>query len=319
MYIQFKLYGIASVSKEAPDIIGRNGIKAFKKKCVWMSWAQNMIHCCSALPIIPTDPLLQLMEHLLNWLIVGWVWWKKAIAHATVIRGEIYGIPSQLVSYRSVIMFRVSIEWWMLALSIRITLLVPGKGFIRSSKPLINWRKVIALKEPSIMFACRIPSWQMAGRTEYLQCRYQPPLDDSVLWIVLTGCLSHMQKPLEPSYHNTTNRILCSCFGSQQLPRQSKRAASNHIVVLYPGIVHVSGNRVGEQFSIAAEHEENTLTSLLKQILRTRLCVMPFRCIYLQREDSEILMPCSSSSSCNSSRYRSGCCSRTPRRYYIDV
>jgi hypothetical protein len=128
-----------------------------------------------------------------------------------------------------------------------------------------------------------------------------------------------MQKPLEPSYHNTTNRILCSCFGSQQLPRQSKRAASNHIVVLYPGIVHVSGNRVGEQFSIAAEHEENTLTSLLKQILHTRLCVMPFRCIYLQREDSEILMPCSSSSSCNSSRYRSGCCSRTPRRYYIDV
>jgi hypothetical protein len=71
MYIQFKLYGIASVSKEAPDIIGRNGIKAFKKKCVWMSRAQNMIHCCSALPIIPTDPLLQLMEHLLNWLIVG--------------------------------------------------------------------------------------------------------------------------------------------------------------------------------------------------------------------------------------------------------
>ena len=181
MYIQFELYGIASVSKEALDIIGRNGIKAFKKKCVWMSRAQNMIHCCLALPIVPTDPLLQLVEHLLNWLTVGWVWWKKAIAHATIIRGEIYGIPSQLVSYCSVIMFRVSIEWWMLALSIRITLLVPRKGFIQLSKPLINWRKVIALKEPSTMFACRIPSWQMTGRTEYLQCWYQPSLDDSIL------------------------------------------------------------------------------------------------------------------------------------------
>src|SRR5258705_7908908 len=124
-----------------------------------------------------------------------------------------------------------------------------------------------------------------------------------------------MPKPLEPSYHNTTNRILCSCFGSQQLPHQLKRAALNRIVVLYPGIVHVSGDHIGKRFLIAAKHEAHTLTSLLKQILCTRLCVMPFRCIYLQREDSEILMCCSSSSSFNSSRYRSGCCSRTPRRY----
>ena len=117
---------------------------------------------------------------------------------------------------------------------------------------------------------------------------------------------------------HVSRSLLCSCFGSQQLPRQLKEAASNHIVVLYPRIVHVSGNHVGEQFLIAAEHEANTSISLLKQILHTCLCVMPFRCIYLQREDSEILMPCSSSS-CNSSRYRCGCCSRTLRRYYIDV
>ena len=134
-----------------------------------------------------------------------------------------------------------------------------------------------------------------------------PQFVKSFLWYQGTGQI------------HVSGSLLCSCFGSQQLPHQSKRAASNHIVVLYPGIVHVSGNRVGKQFLLAAEHEANTLTSLLNQILRTRLCVMPFRCIYLQREDSEILMPCSSSSSCNSSRYRSGCCSRTPRRYYIDV
>jgi hypothetical protein len=41
MYIQSKLYGIASVSKEALNIISRNRIKAFKKKCVWISWAQK--------------------------------------------------------------------------------------------------------------------------------------------------------------------------------------------------------------------------------------------------------------------------------------
>ncbi|KIM81298.1 hypothetical protein PILCRDRAFT_89253 [Piloderma croceum F 1598] len=81
---------IASISEKALNIIGRNGIEAFKKKYVWMSWAQNTIHCYLALPIVPMDPLLQLMEHLLNWLIVG------------------------------------------------ITLLVPGKGFIWLSKPLIN-------------------------------------------------------------------------------------------------------------------------------------------------------------------------------------
>jgi hypothetical protein len=55
-------------------------------------------------------------------------------------------------------MSRVSLEWWILALSRRITLLIPGNGFIRSSKPLMNWRKVIALKEPSTIFACKIPS-----------------------------------------------------------------------------------------------------------------------------------------------------------------
>ena len=57
---------------------------------------------------------------------------------------------------------RVSCEWWMLALFRRMTLLVPGKGFMWSSKPQMNWHKVIVLKEPSTIFAYRTPSWEMA-------------------------------------------------------------------------------------------------------------------------------------------------------------
>jgi hypothetical protein len=72
-------------------------------------------------------------------------------------------------THRSSIICSVSLEWCILALSIKITLFGSGNGFIRSRRESIKCRKVIALKEPSTMLTCRTPSKLMTGKTEYLK------------------------------------------------------------------------------------------------------------------------------------------------------
>jgi hypothetical protein len=177
-------------------------IKSFKKKLKRVVGSPDTVHCSPTCMVIASNPLFQLVKQFLNRLIIRRVGRKKAITHPPKTKYEKEGHSGGQKTDRSVIMSRVSCEWWILALSKRITLLGPGNGFIRSSKPRMNCRKVMALNEPSTILACKTPSYEIAGKIEYLQQRHEYDI-----------VFEYHQEPHRvPRSYALTTRALCPLY-----------------------------------------------------------------------------------------------------------